>query len=146
MAFKALDVAKYIVDYCTRSNMPVSNLKLQKILYYLWIDYYNAKNEALFIENICAWQFGPVVPDVYYEFCSYAGTPISKKYDELELSNLNIVDILNKMIDKYIGISPTELVNMSHEIGRPWDRIYKNGLGYREIIPFDLIVQLECNY
>lgn len=30
MTFQVMDVARYIVNYCTEQNKPVSNLKLQK--------------------------------------------------------------------------------------------------------------------
>ena len=142
MAFKALDIAKYIVDYCTQKNKSVSNLKLQKMLYYLWIEYYKITKESLFCDEICAWQFGPVVPDVYYEYCSYAGSPIIKRY---LLSGFESLNILNEIIDKYIDITANELVRKSHEIGLPWATIYNNGTGNREVIPFELIIQLECN-
>ena len=81
MTFQVMDVARYIVNYCTEQNKPVSNLKLQKMLYYIWIEYHRRTNEYLFEDNIYAWPFGPVVPDVYYEYCSYAGSPIAKNYD-----------------------------------------------------------------
>ena len=81
MVYTAVDIAKYIVSYCAHRQRPISNLKLQKMLYYTWIDYYKKTNNALFLNDICAWQLGPVVPDVYYEFCSYAGTPISVTFN-----------------------------------------------------------------
>ena len=84
MSFQVMDVAKYIINYCTEQGKPVSNLKLQKMLYYLWIDYYKNTSEYLFDEDICAWPFGPVVPSVYFEYCSYAGAPITKKYSDLD--------------------------------------------------------------
>ena len=34
-AHEAMDVANYIVNYCIDSGHPVSNLKLQKLLYYV---------------------------------------------------------------------------------------------------------------
>ena len=34
MIYSALDLSKYIVSKCVRENCPVSNLQLQKILYY----------------------------------------------------------------------------------------------------------------
>ena len=33
--YSALNIAKYIIDKCTRERYPVSNLQLQKILYYI---------------------------------------------------------------------------------------------------------------
>ena len=38
--YKAQEVAKYVVGECTRNGKPVDNMKLQKMLYFLWIDYY----------------------------------------------------------------------------------------------------------
>ena len=145
MAFKALDVAKYVVDYCTKQNKSISNLKLQKMLYFLWIDYYKITKEYLFEENIYAWPFGPVISDVYYEYCSYAGNPITKTYDDVvEIFNNEILLEINNIIDKYINYTANQLVNISHKFGFPWDIVYNNGSGYKSIIPFDLIIQVEC--
>lgn len=48
MTYSAVDIAKYIVSYCSGKHRPVSNLKLQKMLYYTWIDYYKKTGTALF--------------------------------------------------------------------------------------------------
>ena len=47
MTYTAVDIAKYIVSYCSGKHRPVSNLKLQKMLYYTWIDYYKKTGTAL---------------------------------------------------------------------------------------------------
>ena len=140
--YSAVDIAKYIVSYCSGKHRPVSNLKLQKMLYYTWIDYYKKTGTALFFNEICAWQLGPVVPDAYYEFCSYAGTPINRTY-EVELSSGDTA-IINKITDDYIPIPASTLVNRSHRKGGPWDTVYQDGLGNRGIIPFSLIEDMEC--
>ena len=142
MTYSAVDIAKYIVSYCSEKRHPVSNLKLQKMLYYTWIDYYKKTGTALFFNEICAWQLGPVVPDAYYEFCSYAGTPIIRTY-EVELSSGDTA-IINKITDDYIPIPASTLVNRSHRKGGPWDTVYQDGLGNRGIIPFSLIKDMEC--
>lgn len=140
MLYNAIDIAKYIIDYCNKNKRLVSNLKLQKMLYYVWIDYYKKSSFPLFNEDFCAWTFGPVIPDVYYEFCSYAGSPIIKNFN-LEFSN--DLEKINEIIDKYMDKSPYELVQMSHKKDYPWDIVY-NRYGNRAIIPFSLIVSLEC--
>lgn len=142
MTYSSVDIAKYIVSYCSEKHQPVSNLKLQKMLYYTWVDYYKTTGVALFLDDICAWQLGPVVPDVYYVFCSYAGTPIIRTYD-VRLST-NDSDIINKIIDIYISIPASILVTMSHKKGGPWDIVYRDGLGNRDVIPFSLIKDMEC--
>lgn len=143
MTYSATDLAKYIVTYCYCKQKPVSNLKLQKMLYYAWIEYYKETGRAVFLDDICAWQLGPVVPEVYYTFCAYAGLPITKnfmvKVDEED------EPIINKIIDRYLPISASTLVQKSHTPGNPWFQIYQGGVGNRRVIPFSLIKDLECN-
>lgn len=143
MMYNALDVADYIVSYCMGKGNPVSNLKLQKILYFLWINYYNQTKTELFQDSICAWQLGPVVPKVYYAYCQYAGLPITQvKKTCVEEQDK---DTLNAIIDKFLPFSASTLVNMTHEVNKPWDTIYQGGKGAREVIPFSLIKTLECD-
>lgn len=141
MSYTALNVAKYIVTYCAEQNAPISNLKLQKILYYTWVDYYKETGRTLFWDEICAWQLGPVVPDVYYYFCSYAGFPITQTFD-IDMAE-DDKDILNSIISTYSTKTAGTLVSMTHRNGSPWDRIYRGGYGLRDVIPFSLIKQLE---
>ncbi len=140
--YPALDIAKYIITYSSEQNKAISNLKLQKLLYFLWIDFYKDTKTWLFRDDICAWQFGPVVPESYYEFCSYAGLPINKIFStSIDASDK---EKLNKIINDYIDISAYNLVEKTHKEGTPWSIIYNRGLGSREVIPFDLIVDKEC--
>ena len=77
--YDAVSVAKYVINYCMKKAAPVTNLKLQKILYYLWIEFYKATGKPLFNNTIRAWPLGPVVPDVYDRFCAYGGLPIRQR-------------------------------------------------------------------
>ncbi|MBO5967814.1 MAG: DUF4065 domain-containing protein [Clostridia bacterium] len=141
MTYNVLDVARYIITYCNRNSRPISNLKLQKMLYYAWVDYFKETNIPLYTEAICAWQFGPVVPEVYYEFCSFAGLPIEREYDvQLDVSDIPIV---NAILNRYINTSVSELVNRTHEKNSPWYITYRQGEGRREPIPFALIQEVE---
>lgn len=143
MAYPATTVAKFVLAYCTEQKHSISNLKLQKILYFLWIDFYKKIGIELFEDEICAWQLGPVIPAVYYEYCSYAGTPIFvEKYPEIDDSDSLT---LKKIINKYIIVSASTLVNKTHQQGKPWNVVYKDGRGNRDVIPFSLIKSLECD-
>ena len=68
--YNAIDVAKYMIDKCTREDRPISNLQLQTILYFLQGESYKECREPLFSNRIEAWPYGPVVPDVYYRYLS----------------------------------------------------------------------------
>ncbi|MCH5271593.1 MAG: DUF4065 domain-containing protein [Lachnospiraceae bacterium] len=143
MWYSALEVARYIISRCASLNRPISNLKLQKVLYFVWVDFYRKTGRMLFDDNICAWQLGPVVPEVYYEYCSYAGTPIFLLYTTTIAPRDR--EMLDDIISDYLPISANELVNRTHATGSAWDVIYKNGEGNRKVIPFDLIIEKEAS-
>ena len=74
--YKALDIARYIIERCNQNSKTISNLKLQKILYFVQAEFLVAKNQPCFREKIEAWDFGPVVPDVYFAYRMYGSTNI----------------------------------------------------------------------
>lgn len=55
----------------------ISNLKLQKLLYYAQGCYLGLYGIKLFEDDIVAWQHGPVVVDVYYEFKKFHNNSIA---------------------------------------------------------------------
>lgn len=142
MWYDALEIARFIITICTQSDKPVSNLKLQKMLYFIWVDYFKQTGRWLFHDDICAWQLGPVVPKAYYEYCSYAGRPISAVY--AYAVNEEDRNILKNIIERYINIPANVLVNRTHNPGTAWDVIYSGGAGNREVIPFRLIIEREA--
>ena len=61
--YTAINLSKYIVFKCIEDGHPISNLQLQKILYYIQKDFL-CRDDLAFSDDIEAWQFGPVVPNV----------------------------------------------------------------------------------
>lgn len=135
--YKAIDIARYVVDRCCEHGNPISNLQLQKILYFLWIDYYADTSENLFNDHIFAWSLGPVVPEVYNEFKHYGASRIWEEYNiELTARDKRIID---RSVDRNAKYSAYDLVNRSHRKGGAWDIIFNNGRGDRYLIPYSLI-------
>lgn len=65
--YSALDLSTYIVSKCIKDHSPISNLQLQKILYYIQKEF--LKNDDIaFSDDIEAWQFGPVVQMYIIDF------------------------------------------------------------------------------
>ena len=135
--YDALDIAKYIVNKCTSDNRPITNLQLQKILYFLQKQHLEQYNSCLFKDDIQAWQFGPVVPEVYYYFCGFGSSAITMKYsirideDDVQMINPIIIDKRQK--------NPWDLVSETHKQGKAWDLTYMDGLGNRDVISPELI-------
>lgn len=118
--YDANDVAKLIVKECRNEGKPVTNLKLQKMLYFMWIDWYKERKESLFGNRIEAWHYGPVIPDVYYRYRIFVADPI-KRVEDYPISESDERTLIN-LTRKYNSISASTLVGKSHAPGTPWDR------------------------
>lgn len=142
MVFDVKKIAQYIVNYFINTDAPISNLQLQKLLYFSWIDYYKEKKCAyLFGENFVAWPLGPVVLSAYYDFCGYGAEPIFR-YRPVDLPGLD-TKILDACLNRFNGWTAYDLVNKSHRKGGAWDCVYQGGEGRDLVIDFELIVDKE---
>lgn len=137
--YKASDVARYIIERCKEKNRTVSNLKLQKILYFVQAEFLVTKNQPCFIEAIEAWDFGPVVPTVYFEYRMYGGAniPCIGKSKVKQLISARDQKILNGIIDECSQYSASALVEITHN-QMPWMEAY-NQPGYNNEITVESI-------
>lgn len=135
--YTAMGLSNYIVYKCIKDGCPISNLQLQKILYYIQKRFLDMGSIA-FNDRIEAWQFGPVVPNVYYRFCVFGSMPISNLIGSHNLfgSDLRIVD---EVVEEKRSLYPWELVSETHKENGAWARTYNNGAGLHQVIPVSLI-------
>lgn len=121
-----LDVARYIIYYCQRRGYAISNLKLQKILYFIQANFLVTLNRACFREAIEAWDFGPVVPEAYHKYKFYGSSSIREDVNVScteEFTNEEIT-ALNEIIDECARYSASALVDLTHH-QEPWTKAYK---------------------
>ena len=137
MAYSALDLSKYIVSKCVRENCPISNLQLQKILYYIQKDFL-LRDRIAFVDEIEAWQFGPVVPNVYYKFCGFGAMPITNDFGDIPIGASDR-PIIDGIVEAKRTLAPWDLVEDTHKPDGAWAQIYRGGIGNHEIIPRELI-------
>ena len=60
----------------------ISNLKLQKLLYYAQGTSLSILGRPLFADPIINWQHGPVVSTVYHQYKSHGKSPLPASYIE----------------------------------------------------------------
>ncbi|MFX4243409.1 Panacea domain-containing protein, partial [Aliarcobacter butzleri] len=71
---RAINLANYIINKSIDSKKPVSNLQLQKMIYFVNLYYFRLTGAFLLDgEQFEAWQHGPVIPEVYREYATYGG-------------------------------------------------------------------------
>lgn len=137
--YTAMDLSKYIVTKCVNDGCPLSNLQLQKILYYVQRDYLR-RGECAFSDPIVAWQFGPVVPNVYYKFCGFGAMSITRQFAGFDAGiSVRDLDLIDKIVEAKRILDPWDIVAETHKPGGAWDRTYRNGIGSGQVIPLDLI-------
>ncbi|MDR1284955.1 MAG: DUF4065 domain-containing protein [Campylobacteraceae bacterium] len=132
----AMDVAKYAISKCQEDNHPITNLQLQKMLYYIQYFFLVKTEEPLFDDDFEAWKFGPVISNVYYEYRIYGALPIDLDGNKIEFNNINIEDkkLLDYVIEKTRVMYPWRLVEQSHAKGKAWDSVFMDGFGAGDII------------
>lgn len=138
MIHTALDVAKWILNYnqwqVDNSGADlISNLKLQKLLYYAQGCYLALYDEKLFKDDIVAWQHGPVVEVVYHEYKINRDRGIEEFGNFKEDYSDEQVGLLKTVYETFGQYSAWGLRNMTHSEA-PWKET-KQG----EVINTDLI-------
>lgn len=85
--YRALLIANYIVFVALRRGIDITNLHLQKILYYLQAESLVNTGRPLFDGVIEKWRLGPVVPTVYHEYKKFGSQPIKEIAREIVFNN-----------------------------------------------------------
>lgn len=122
--YDVFSVANYIIEYCNKNRIPISNLKLQKLLYFVQASFLVNKNMPCFQDDLVAWDFGPVVPAVYHKYKSYGSSNIYS-YDDLPAGYFKRGDalLIDEMLDSCAKFSAAQLVDISHRQS-PWLNAY----------------------
>lgn len=127
--YEVIHLAKYIINRCVKADEPINNIQLQKILYLIYIEYFNNGHE-IFDNEFEAWQFGPVIPNVYYQYCGFGSLTILMEYPKMEgLLFEEDKPIINNIIEKNRKKMPWELMTETQFEGSPWEITYDDGNG-----------------
>lgn len=119
--YDALTVAEYVIKYSTLSGMPVSNLRLQKVLYFIQAEFMVSTNSECFNDRIEAWDLGPVVPTVYrkYKVFGASSIPIDSSKDAERIINSKDRKMMNETINHCNKYSTSTLIEITHNQD-PW--------------------------
>ncbi|MEG1749423.1 MAG: DUF4065 domain-containing protein [Tannerellaceae bacterium] len=137
MIHNVKDIAKKIIAQANPDCGDImTNMKLQKLLYYMQGFHLAFFDEPLFHDEIEAWMYGPVVPAVYEEYkaCGSAGLDLNPDEDILSL-NEEEEDMFNQVYEAYGQFSALKLMNMTHA-ETPWK---STAVGYGNVISKDKI-------
>ncbi len=127
--YSAESVANAFLDLARRDGKFLTNMQLQKLVY-IAHGYSLAKlGKPLFHNNIHAFEWGPVIPNLYKTLKRYGAgevkeliptdaAPISGDTEEME--------IIREVWQDYGEFSGWELSDLTHRKGTPWSETWRN--------------------
>jgi len=116
-----MQIARYFLALTDEdAGDSITNMKIQKLVYYAQGFHLAIYDKPLFLEPIEAWTHGPVIPILYHAFKQHGPESIPTPTD-LDFSDYDdqIKDLLNEVYKVYGQFSAWKLRNMTHE-EMPW--------------------------
>ncbi|MFN3967753.1 Panacea domain-containing protein [Flavobacterium sp.] len=119
-------IADYFISLSNETQSLITNLKLQKLVYYAQAWNLAINDKQLISEDFEAWVHGPVIPSLYVQYKEFGWKPIVRE-DLVEGSFKKIEDtlhdstkkLLSDISDEYFGLNAFELERLTHEED-PW--------------------------
>ena len=122
--YDVITVCHYIAYYCHLKGYELTNLRLQKILYFLQLLFLDKIGKPCFNNRMEAWDLGPVVPDAYHHYKKYGAQfiPGERTADiyEIDEDDKKLIAFVVRALSKY---STFQLVDITHE-QKPWKDNY----------------------
>lgn len=132
----AHDVAIHAINWCLEHNIAITHLKLQKLLYYIQGEFSRYRKKRLITEDFYAWQLGPVIPEIYAEYCIFSSFTLPSQPEEQKFSQEDLF-VIHYALEKYARIPIWDLVDLSHQQDL-WKYNHKI-FGDKAIIPYETI-------
>lgn len=132
------DFAKHIISVVHNENHEITNLQLQKVMYFslkfaLKNNLFTQQQlQSIYDEPFLVWRYGPVVKSIYEKYKIYGSDPITEK--GAQCSQLNV---LNDEIIKLSHEDVFDLVNKSH-LENYWKTNENKIVGWRSNVAYDL--------
>jgi uncharacterized phage-associated protein len=120
---KTNEIADWFIRFAHELSDPITNLRLQKLMYYAQAWYLALHGERLIPDTFEAWVHGPVIPSLYERFSAYRWNPISEDVPEPRLP-AEVEDHLREVDAAYGGLLTWDLERMARAED-PW--VYARG-------------------
>ncbi|MDI9900274.1 DUF4065 domain-containing protein [Rhodococcus sp. IEGM 1409] len=132
MAFDATLVCNNILKRAFEEDVPVTPMKLQKILYFVASEYAKDTGSPLLREPFQQWQYGPVVASVYSEFKPF-GSGAIRRYGKDSQGKAYVVDedqsgelreVLGRVWPVVKSQGAVQLSRITHLPGSAWRKAF----------------------
>jgi uncharacterized phage-associated protein len=112
-------LSDYLIREMAEYGAPLTNLWLQKLLYYCQAWHLAELGEPLFDSRIEAWVHGPVVVGEYHRFKDYGYNPLPVPGEPIELPQPS-QELVDRVLDTYGPLNAYSLELLTHSEA-PWN-------------------------
>ena len=121
-------IADYILKYGDGLGYDFDGLQLLKLAYIAHGFHLGVYGTPLFAEKVEAWQYGPVIPELYHAYKHYGRQKIFDiPVDAGRGLHLSAIDSIEAAVDVYGDMPGIRLSALTHKDGTPWAEIYRPG-------------------
>ena len=137
MTYDVRDVANLTLEFAEQRGITLTNLALQKLLYFTHGWFYAVFDQPLIKNKFEAWQYGPVQRVIYDQFKGCGGRPIrdlratyiepttgESEYREPAIEE-NHASFIRSVLEKYARFTAGQLVQESHVEDGPWEYVWQ---------------------
>ena len=139
MPYSSIAVANRFIELAAQNGKKLTNMQLQKLVFLAHGLSLALLERPLTSHNIHAWQWGPVLPQLYKRFSAYGSSSVENPAvcEEAIPENGEEQEVMSSVWKSFGSMTGPQLSALTHQTGSPWDVIWKsNQYG---IIPDELI-------
>lgn len=136
--YSAYDIANYFLYKAKKDQELISNLKLQKLVYYAQGLHLASLGTSLFKEKIRAWNYGPIIPELYAKYKSFGagGIPPDKSFVPNSIGD-NTREFLDDIYNAFGQFSATRLMELTHS-EECWKDAHPNKIIHHQAMSIEL--------
>jgi uncharacterized phage-associated protein len=140
-AYDARAVANYFLELASLESIHITPMAMQKLVYFAHGWMLGVYGRPLISQRIEAWDYGPVISDLYQAFKRYGNLPITEPAHTAQMigsvfrvtvpqipkhQDPGVASLIGKVWATYKHFTAIQLSNMTHTPGSPWSTAREN--------------------
>ena len=146
--YHAIDVAKRFLELANAENISITHMKLQKLVFFGQLVALKCYNGVPLHDNdTLAWDYGPVVRELYDTIHRFGSSPIMLKdkdgndvfCEAKQIDDQDAQFVIQSTWNKFKSWTAYQLSMLTHRPNSPWSVCYNQARS--SVIPNDLMIK-----
>jgi uncharacterized phage-associated protein len=136
--YSVKELANWILDYAAENGAHITNMSLNKLIYFSYEHALMSAGRKLTGAKIEAWDHGPVFREVYAAFKKFGADPLSDRAMRYNTETNSVETVIPAIapddealiveaIDSLIRLPAFILREMSHDARGAWSKVWNHG-------------------